>query len=55
MKEYIYKGNKIVEYPDGTFIAYYYAKGDDSEDIQQYSTDSLEKAQKRIDNYGKEY
>lgn len=51
MEEHVYKGNKIIEYPDGVFTAYYYAKEDDSKDIQQYSTDSLEKAQKRIDEY----
>lgn len=53
MKAHFYKGNMIIEHSNRVFIAYYYAKEDDSEDIQQYAADSLEKAQKRIDNYGK--
>ena len=51
--EHIYKDNKIVEYSDGTFIAYYYAKDDDSEDIQQFSANSLEEAKNHIDLYAK--
>lgn len=53
MKEHVYKGNKIVEYSDGTFIAFYYAKGDRSGDIIDYATDSLSKAKERIDKFGK--
>lgn len=53
VKEHIYRGNKIIEYSDGTFIAYYYAKDDNSEDIMQFPTDNLVAAQRRIDEYAR--
>ena len=53
MKEHIYRGNKIIQYQDGTFIAYYYAKDDDSGDIMQFPTDNLFAAQEKIDKYAK--
>ena len=47
--EHVYKGNKILEYPDGTFLAtaFYHLGGMTSE-----AFDSLEKAQKWLDDNG---
>ena len=48
-KEHIYKGNKIIEYPNGDFIATAIGVG---EDIITQHCESLEKAQKWLDDNG---
>jgi hypothetical protein len=50
MKTHIYKGNKIVEYANNNFIAYYFADGDVDGDIQSKFFESLELAQKYLDD-----
>ena len=52
MKEHIYKGNKIVEYADGTFKAYYMPDPDDSSEIAVIDFNTLENAQHFLDNNG---
>lgn len=47
VKEHIYRGNKILEYPDGTFLATWL---DEDEGPVSLTCSSLEVAQKVIDN-----
>lgn len=47
VKEHIYKGNKILEYPDGTFLATWL---NEDEEVMSLTCSSLEVAQKVIEN-----
>lgn len=47
VKEHIYKGNKILEYPDGTFLATWL---NEDEEPMSLTCSSLEVAKKVIDN-----
>lgn len=47
VKEHIYKGNKILEYPDGTFLATWL---NEDEEPMSVTRSSLEVAKKVIDN-----
>lgn len=49
MKEYYYKGNKIIEI-NGLFTAYVF---NEDGDIDQYDAYSLKSAQEKIDKYAK--
>ena len=49
MTEHIYTGNKIIEYPDGTFTAYYLIAEDD---IENKNFNTLEEAEKWLDDNG---
>ena len=53
MKEHIYKGNKIIEYADGTFTAFYFPNFDaDDCDIDHKTFSTLEDAQNFLDQHG---
>jgi hypothetical protein len=47
MKEHIYKENKIIEYPDGRFLATWLNEDDE---VMSLMCSSLEVAKKVIDN-----
>lgn len=47
MKEHIYKGNKIIEYPDGTFLATWLNEDDE---VMSLTCASFGVAKKIIDN-----
>lgn len=49
VNEHIYKGNLIIEYSDGVFMATAIGIG---EDITTHCTDSLEAAEKWLDDNG---
>jgi hypothetical protein len=52
MKVHIYKGNKIVEYADGTFDAYYMPDPDGSAGVAVRTFKTLEEAQHFLDDDG---
>lgn len=53
MKEHIYKGNKIIEYEDGTFTAFFFPNfEEDDSNIDCKNFTSLEDAQHFLDDNG---
>ena len=51
MKEHIYKGNKIIEYEDGTFTAFFFPNfEEDDSNIDCKNFTSLEDAQHFLDD-----
>ena len=48
MKEYYYKGNKIVEYSSNDFVGFYF---NEDEDIEQVNGKSLKDVQRKLDKY----
>lgn len=49
VNEHVYKGNLIIEYSDGTFLATAFGI---NEDITTHCTESLEGAEKWLDDNG---
>lgn len=53
MKEHTYKGNLILEYSHGVFVALGFNDKDNQDNIEDYnSCDSLEEAKKWLDDNG---
>lgn len=52
MKEYIYKGNKIVEYEKGLFMAYYMPDPTDPLNIETKRFNALKDAERWLDENG---